>query len=119
MKHTRVFMPNEGKGVGTRASTSKGLAAKEDRNIILVTATPHSGKEAAFRSLISLLNSKFADYPEDLTGKENEHHRRSLLNTLSTPPSDIKHFLDSDTVFPDRDESEITYQLSKEYKTAL
>ena len=32
------------------------LAEKASRHLILVTATPHSGKEAAFRSLLALLS---------------------------------------------------------------
>ena len=35
---------------GLRALT--GLAANQDRHLLLVTATPHSGKEEAFRSLL-------------------------------------------------------------------
>ena len=42
------------------------LAADPHRHLLLVTATPHSGKEAAFRSLLSLLNPDFAHLPEDL-----------------------------------------------------
>ena len=37
-----------------------------DRHLVLVTATPHSGNEEAFRSLLSLLDPEFADLPTDL-----------------------------------------------------
>ena len=40
-----------------------------NRHLVLVTATPHSGKEEAFRSLLALLNPDFADLPEDLSGR--------------------------------------------------
>jgi hypothetical protein len=111
----------------TEARTSKhqrhqllsGLAANPDRHLILVTATPHSGNEGAFRSLLRLLNPGFADLPEDLTGKENEHHRRALAaHLIQRRRGDIKHYLDSDTPFPERDESEPehTYKLSNDYK---
>ena len=39
------------------------LAADENRNLILVTATPHSGKEDAFRELLSFLDPSFRDLP--------------------------------------------------------
>src|SRR5262249_17935881 len=55
-----------------------GLAADPARHLILVTAIPHSGDEAAFRSLLTLLDPKFADLPTDLSGTGNERHRRSL-----------------------------------------
>ena len=45
------------------------LAADDRRHLILVTATPHSGKEDAFRSLLALLDPSFGDLPEDLGGR--------------------------------------------------
>src|SRR5581483_4270050 len=81
------------------------------------TATPHSGNEGAFRSLLRLLKPEFADLPEDLTGKENEHHRRTLAaHLIQRRRGDIKHYLDSDTPFPYREEAEYTYHLSGDYK---
>jgi superfamily II DNA or RNA helicase len=35
------------------------IAAMQDRHLILLTATPHSGIESAFRSLLALLRSEF------------------------------------------------------------
>ena len=47
----------DGTGAGTSGtSSSRGSAARPDRHLILVTATPHSGKEEAFRSLLALLD---------------------------------------------------------------
>src|SRR5437660_11846667 len=37
------------------------IAAAADRHLILLTATPHSGVESAFRSLLALLQPNFAD----------------------------------------------------------
>ena len=37
------------------------LAANHERHLILLTATPHSGDEAAFSRLLSLLDEQFAD----------------------------------------------------------
>ena len=36
-------------------------AAAEERHLILVTATPHSGNESAFYNLLSLLKPAFGD----------------------------------------------------------
>ena len=95
-----------------------GLAAPEKgRHVILVTATPHSGKEQAFRSLLGLINPEFVDLPEDLTGRENEQHRRRLAaHIVQRRRSDIRHFLKSETPFPDREEAEETYKLSEDYR---
>lgn len=111
---------DSGEGRGSRHQRHqllKGLAANQDRHLILVTATPHSGNEAAFRSLLKLLKPEFASLPEDLTGPDNEHHRRELAkHFVQRRRGDIKRYLDSDTPFPEREDDEQTYKLSPEYK---
>lgn len=93
------------------------LAANPDRHLILVTATPHSGNENAFRSLLAFLDPAFAEFPEDLTGKENEHHRRRLAqHFVQRRRGDIRQYLDAATLFPDRDDKEDSYKLSKAYR---
>ncbi len=85
--------------------------------MILVSAVPHSGNENAFRSLLTLLKPDFANLPDLLTGKENEHHRRQLAaHFVQRRRADIEHFLDADTPFPKRIPTETTYQLSADYK---
>lgn len=93
------------------------LAADRDRHLILVTATPHSGNEDAFRSLLALLDPSLADLPEDLSGPEHEHHRRTLAGYLvQRRRADIEHYLATETPFPERDDREETYTLSPEYR---
>lgn len=106
-----------GGGRHQRHQLISGLSKNENRHLILVTATPHSGNEEAFRSLLSLLKPEFTRLPEDLTGPENEQHRRELAqHFVQRRRGDIRHFLDADTPFPDRDDSEETYKLSGEYR---
>ena len=94
-----------------------GLAAKADRHLIMVTATPHSGNEEAFRSLLKLLRPEFSNLPDDLTGRENEQHRRRLAQYfVQRRRADIRHYLQADTPFPDREEKESSYKLTPEYK---
>ncbi len=94
-----------------------GLSQDENRHMILVTATPHSGKEDAFRSLLSLLDPSFADLPDDLSGPANEHHRRRLAQHLvQRRRGDIRHFMQANTPFPDREETEEHYTLTPEYR---
>jgi hypothetical protein len=94
-----------------------GLAADPDRHLILVTATPHSGNKDAFHSLLRLLNPDFGSLPDDLTGAANEAHRRRLAaHFVQRRRADIRHFLKSDTPFPDREEKELTYLLTPKYR---
>ncbi|MBI4369149.1 MAG: DEAD/DEAH box helicase [Elusimicrobia bacterium] len=96
------------------------LAENKQRHIVLVTATPHSGNEAAFRSLIGLLNPEFSELPENLAGPENVPYRKSVAaHFVQRRRGDIKHYLDADTPFPERDKDkpdEEFYRLSEPYK---
>ena len=113
--HTCSFGDERGKQ--RRHEIVKRLSEKPSRHLILVTATPHSGKEQAFRSLLSLLNPEFANLPEELGGKENEHHRRRLATHLvQRRRGDIRHYLEQDTQFPERKEKEANYTLSEPYR---
>lgn len=94
------------------------LGADPNRHLVLVTATPHSGNEQAFRSLLSLLDPQFAALPEDLEGSKREAARRQLARHLvQRRRGDIRHYLDSDTAFPDREDAELGYSLSPGYQT--
>ena len=98
----------------------KALAADPTRHLILVTATPHSGKEAAFRSLLGLLDPAFLDLPEDLSGDTNRRHREHLARHLvQRRRADLKAYLDTETPFPDREEAEHTYPLDPRYRAFL
>jgi len=55
-----------GRGRQQRFELLRRIAADASRHLLLVTATPHSGNEDAFRSLLSLLDVEFADLPTDL-----------------------------------------------------
>ena len=105
-----------GRGRMQRHRLVSRLSERADRHLILVTATPHSGKEEAFRSLLQLLNPGFADLPEDLGGDHNRRQRERLAaHLVQRRRADIRRFLDADTPFPERLYTEETYHLSPEY----
>jgi hypothetical protein len=108
----------EGKGGRhQRHQLLKQLAADTRRHLVLVTATPHSGKEEAFRSLLCFLNPGFSDLPETLSGSENEPFRRQVAaHMVQRRRGDIRYFLQTETPFPKREEGEATYHLSDEYR---
>ena len=95
----------------------RGLADSMERHMIFVTATPHSGNEEAFRSLLSFLDKRFGSLPEDITGRENEPVRRRLASYyIQRRRGDIRHYLEKETPFPEREEAEESYCLSDDYK---
>lgn len=105
-----------GRGRQQRFALLKRIIEDPDRHLVLVTATPHSGNEGAFRSLLSLLDSKFEDLPENLDGTEREGLRRQLAKHLvQRRRADIQHYLEADTFFPTRMDKEAVYSFSKTY----
>jgi SNF2-related domain len=83
------------------------LAADPARHIILVTATPHSGIEESFRSLLGLLSPAF----------EVDTERKKLLpHVIQRRRRDVEKWLGSETPFPERIPSEERYELGSEYR---
>ncbi len=89
------------------------LASVPSRHLILVTATPHSGIEESFRSLLGLINPAF-DVRED----EAEIDRRDLLPyVVQRRRSDLQHWPGTETPFPERRSEERAYPLSDAYRS--
>jgi superfamily II DNA or RNA helicase len=115
--HTVAHTTDKRGGKHQRYELVTALADDLDRHLVLVTATPHSGKEEAFRSLLGMLNPNFADLPDDLTGTENEGLRRELARYfVQRRRGDIRAYMDAITPFPERDTAEETYKLTDAYK---
>lgn len=118
--HTCAFSEDRRGGRHLRHQLIHALARSQDRHLILVTATPHSGHEGAFRSLLGLIRPDLLNLPEDLSGKENERHRREVAaHMVQRRRGDVRAYLGADTVFPDREDAEETYTLTNEYRKLL
>ncbi len=106
-----------GRGRQQRFELLRRVSEDPSRHLVLVTATPHSGNEDAFRSLLSLLDGEFINLPTDLERAEREGVRRKLSRHLvQRRRADIRHYLETDTAFPERKDKEATYTFSKEYR---
>jgi superfamily II DNA or RNA helicase len=93
-----------------------GLARDPQRHMLVVTATPHSGKEEAFRALVGFLDESFRDLPDDLSSDEKARERRRLAqHMVQRRRADIEHYL-GDTPFPKREVREETYSLTPQYR---
>lgn len=114
--HTCAFPHPQRRGQHQRYELVSGLAARSDRHLLLVTATPHSGNEDAFRALIGLLDPRFAEI--DGPGSATSPLRRELArHVVQRRRIDIEHFLGADTDFPRREDPEPqSYKLSSEYR---
>lgn len=107
-----------GRGRQQRFDLLRRVAEDGSRHLLLVTATPHSGNEDAFRSLLSLLDREFVDLPTDLDKAGREGIRRKLARHLvQRRRADIRDYLETDTAFAERKDKETSYTFSKDYRT--
>jgi len=90
-----------------------GLAKKQDRHMILLTATPHSGDEEAFYNLLGLLH---ADFKRLNTENRSHDPLRERLggHLVQRRRADIAEWLDS-SVFPKHENKEAPYFLKGEW----
>jgi superfamily II DNA or RNA helicase len=91
------------------------LADDPRRHLILVTATPHSGDEAAFHRLLGLLDRRFERLA--LAGEvERTDLRDGLsLNFVQRRRRDIETWQDA-RLFPKREIAELTYRLGGRWR---
>lgn len=97
----------------------RSLAGDPERHMLLVTATPHSGKDDAFRSLLALLSDELATLPEDMSGDHNRAKRELLAKHLvQRRRGDVAAYV-GDTPFPEREIAEHAYKQKPEYAAFL
>ena len=92
----------------------KQIAEKENQHLVLLTATPHSGIESSFLSLLGLLKRSFASLNLD---NLSETQRTELAcHFVQRRRADVKLWLGNETPFPQRESLEFSYQLSQDYR---
>lgn len=90
------------------------IVEREGKHLIMLTATPHSGVEQAFLSLIKLLSPKFTDY--DWLIREDEGRKELALHFVQRRRKDISSWPGGDSPFPERICEEVSYSLSPAYR---
>lgn len=92
----------------------KEIADKTNRHLILLTATPHSGIDTAFRSLLGLLRLEFREWD---IGSLAEAHRIELAKYfVQRTRRDIELDWEGKHCFPERISVDETYALSERYR---
>lgn len=111
--HTCVSDGTGGRSRMLRHELVTGLAKNPGRHLILVTATPHSGKDAGFRNLLALL----APGLESLDLESVTDRERLACHFVQRRRADIRSYLEESTPFPeDRLSQERPYPLAAAYK---
>lgn len=89
------------------------IAQKPSQQLILLTATPHSGKPEEFHSLLGMLKPGFETL--DLPNSSQAQRRELATHFVQRKRGDVEKWLGEDTPFPKRDAFEWAYDLSGGY----
>lgn len=96
-----------------RFSLLHDIAQDKNKHLLLLTATPHSGKDGEFTSLLGLLKSEFSAL--NFEKIEQNEKKKLARHFIQRKRENIKRWLNEKTEFPDRDSKEIGYSLTPEY----
>lgn len=97
-----------------RYNLVRKIAEREKQHLVLLTATPHSGKQEQFNSLLGHIDSKYitADF-NDVTPAE----RKKLANHfVQRRRADVTQWMDEDTPFPQRKIDELAFKMTNSYR---
>ena len=89
------------------------IAQKPHQQLILLTATPHSGKPEEFHSLLGLLKPEFENV--DLPASTQAQRRELARFFVQRKRADVEKWMGEETPFPKREAFEWPYDLSQGY----
>lgn len=104
-----------GRGRQRRFELVRSLADDPERNLVLLTATPHSGDEDAFHNLLGLLNKDFISLPEVSGERRQQLRERLAMHFIQRRRRDIDAWKEPG-LFPQHETSEFKYRLTGEYE---
>jgi hypothetical protein len=89
------------------------LSKLDSKHLLLVTATPHSGIEESFLSLLGLLQPSFARMN---VAEPSENELSSLVKQfVQRRRADVQTWMGTETSFPERIPDDHSYKLSSDY----
>jgi superfamily II DNA or RNA helicase len=111
--HGATAVASGGRNQQQRHELLRDLANDGSRHLILLTATPHSGVESGFLSLLGLLKKEFQSL--NLSSLKESERIELARHFAQRRRADVANWLGEETPFPKRDPDEKTYDLSKKY----
>lgn len=100
-----------------RHALLREIADNQQQHLLMLTATPHSGKPEEFQSLIGLLRPDFEQL--DLPKASLAQRKTFADHFVQRRRAHIERWMDEETPFPKRNPEELDYTLSPEYKAAF
>ena len=111
--HTCTRPSGGSKNQQQRYRLIKEISEKSQQNLVLLTATPHSGKPVQFQSLLGLLQPEFEH--QDLAAAGPKERQVIARHFVQRRRGDVTQWIKEDTPFPFRDAGEFQYNLSQAY----
>jgi superfamily II DNA or RNA helicase len=113
--HTCARPSGASPGQQQRHDLMRRIAEKDEQHLVMLTATPHSGKPEEFQSLLGLLHRDFAEL--DLPMATPEQRKRLAKHFVQRRRGDVLKWMGEDTPFAKREAGEISYELGQAYAT--
>lgn len=93
------------------------LSRKPNQHLVLLTATPHSGKEEEFRSLLGLLKKDFEKI--DVVSSSEQERKEIAKHFIQRRRADVvksvEELKDQDLKFPTRNSEDKDFEIGKAY----
>lgn len=89
------------------------IVRKEKQHLLLLTATPHSGKQAEFQSILGLLNPDFEKI--DIITSTEQERKDIAKHFIQRRRADVLKWLDEETKFPIRNPVDKDFEIGKAY----
>lgn len=97
-----------------RHALLREIAREERRHLLLLTATPHSGIESAFRSLVALLRPEFSAW--NINDLDEQQRIVLARHFVQRTRADILQNWEGQHCFPTREPVDETYNLTDRYR---
>jgi superfamily II DNA or RNA helicase len=111
--HTCAKPAGANNGQQLRYHLLHDIAKKEKQHLLLLTATPHSGKQAEFQSILGLLKPSFEKI-DIITSTELE--RKEIAKYfIQRRRADVLKWVDEETKFPERNSVDNPFEIGKAY----
>ncbi len=111
--HTCARPAGSSKSQQLRHRLLDDLSRKTDQHLLLLTATPHSGKAEEFQSLLGLLDPAFEQL--DLAVAGQKARRKVAQHFVQRRRKDVEKWSHETTKFPERVAMEVAYTVSPKY----
>jgi superfamily II DNA or RNA helicase len=102
-----------------RYNLVRQIAAKSEQHLLLLTATPHSGKPEEFQSLLGLVRPEFETL--DIPNASQDNRRKLATHFVQRKRADVEKWIGErykeTTPFPEREPLEWDYSLSPLYSS--